>query len=47
MSNTMKSDNPWKNAKNFKILGYNIPVLKDNQDGDRKFYTELYRCDSS
>ena len=40
-------DNPWRNAKRFKILAYQIPVLKGTQDGDRKFYTELHQKDGS
>lgn len=40
-----KRDNPWKNAKRFNILGYQIPVLKGTQEGDRRFYSELHKDD--
>ena len=45
MSNTQ--NNPWSNSKQFKILGYQIPVLKGTQAGDRRFYTELHQKDGS
>ena len=40
-------EDTWEDAKRFKILGYQIPVLKGAQPGDRKFYTELHLKDGS
>ena len=42
----MSKYDPWKNAKNFRILGFYIPVCKGVQPGDRRFYTELHRDDA-
>jgi len=38
----------WSKAKNFKIFGFHIPVLKVTEKGSpRKFYTELHDKDDA